>query len=165
MKLSNAINSLWILIYCSIIAAAFGVQIFAHEEPCPLCYLQRIGMILVSTGALLNLHFGLRNSHLALSLLGALFGGSVALRQIAIHACPGSSTFGEPIWGLSLYSWSFLTFIASIFMVILLLLVYQKEKKGFTEIGAGTKFVTLIFLFVVAANVVSALLTCGLGAC
>lgn len=166
MSLSYYLNILWILIYCAVIGTAIGLQIFNGEEPCPLCYIQRAAMLLVSLTALMNLHFGIREVHLGLAIIGSLFGGAVALRQIALHACPGSPTFGVPFWGLSLYTWSFLTFASSLLMCAILLLLYkpiQSEKPA--EITSATKGVTLLFLLITAVNVVSSYIDCGFGPC
>ena len=65
-----------------VLTMAFGFQYLFNELPCPLCLLQRIGFTIVALGFLLNIRFGLRPSHYAIALLGALFTAFVALRQV-----------------------------------------------------------------------------------
>ncbi len=166
-KWEQNLNALVILVICGILLGAFGVQIFLHEQPCPLCMLQRIGMIGVALGMLLNVQFGVRMSHYGFSLLSALMGGFVALRQISLHVCPGFSTFGLPVLGFSLYTWSFFIFVCSVLAVAVLLFLYDPEKakdpkpsrNKFCQIAFG-----LLFL-VVLANVFTSLIQCGLGPC
>ena len=85
----------------------FIFQIVLHELPCPLCLLQRLGFLCVALGFMMNLRFGLRPSHYAISILSALFTGFVALRQIALHVVPGSGSYGAAFLGMHLYTWSF----------------------------------------------------------
>ena len=112
-ELALILNLLLIFIICSVLMGAFYIQFVEHETPCPLCMLQRAGMVGVALGALLNLRFGISPAHYALSLLSCLTGGLVALRQISLHVCPQFPTFGIPVLGLSLYTWSFLVFVSS----------------------------------------------------
>ena len=86
--------------------SGFGYQLITHEDPCPLCLLERLGMIGIGVGALMNLRFGLRVEHLGLSLLAAFAGRLVSLRQIALHVCPEFPTFGSPVLGFDLYVWA-----------------------------------------------------------
>ena len=120
------LNALQALIIACVLFGGFGIQFFEHEEPCPLCLLQRIGMIGVASGALMNCRFGPNKAHYGLSLLAAFYGGFIALRQIALHVCPDFRTFGEPFWGLSLYTWSFLLFSCSVLYSGLLLLIFNQ---------------------------------------
>ncbi|NBS55227.1 disulfide bond formation protein B, partial [bacterium] len=40
-----------ILVLCMVLLGAFGVQLIEGALPCPLCVLQRLGMMLAATGA------------------------------------------------------------------------------------------------------------------
>lgn len=160
------LNALWIIIYCVIITGAFGVQLFEGEEPCPLCYLQRAGMISVATAALFNLYFGVRASHYGMALFSSVVGGAIAVRQIALHICPAFPTFGEPFWGLSLYTWSFLTFVASILATALLLMLYRPSQGERPEkVGVLAKLAAGYLFLIIVGNIISALVQCGLGIC
>jgi disulfide bond formation protein DsbB len=160
------LNALLIFILSGVLLSAFGVQFIYHEEPCPLCMLQRLGMVGVACGAALNLWFGARPSHYGIMLLSALFGGFVALRQISLHVCPGFSAFGFPVLGLSLYTWSFIVFVCVVLSVALLLFLYDPEEAPhpapLNTWGKGAiGFVFLITL----VNIVTTWIKCGLGPC
>ena len=107
---SRIISSLLIITLAGVITAGFGYQITMHEEPCPLCFLQRAAMIGAAIGQLLNFRFGVKMSHHAISLFHCLFGAVVSLRQISLHVCPGFPLFGSPVLGYSLYTWAGITF-------------------------------------------------------
>ncbi len=77
--------------------------------------LQRAVFFGVSLCLLLNLRFGFRASHYAMALLFAVFSAMVALRQIALHVLPGEGGYGTALFGLHLYTWSFI--VASLIIV------------------------------------------------
>jgi disulfide bond formation protein DsbB len=165
-KLARILNCLIILIISGILLGAFGIQIFEHERPCPLCLLQRICMISVATACLMNLKFGIQMKHYALCLLSSLLGGSVALRQISLHVCPTFSTFGIPVLGLSLYTWSFLVFTCVVFAVSILLFLYRPEYEKEKVDMNRLETLTFALIFVVAvANVMATFYQCGWGPC
>lgn len=166
-KLERDCNALVIVILCGVLLSAFGVQIFEHEQPCPLCLLQRLGMIGAATALLLNLFFGTRPSHYGLAILSSLFGGFVALRQISLHVCPGFSQFGVPVLGLSLYTWSFIVFVCVVLAVALLLFLYDPKESAAQRppLNAWSKTACALLLFVAAANVITTFMQCGLGPC
>lgn len=165
--LCKNLNALFILTLSGVLLAAYSVQFLKHEQPCPLCMLQRLGMIGVASGLLLNLKFGIRPIHYGLSLLSAIFGGGVALRQICLHICPGDPKFGKPILDLSLYTWSFITFSCSIFVIALLLFLYrsQTEPTSSVKMNILAKFSFAIIFLITLGNMVTTLLECGLSSC
>lgn len=161
------LNALIAIILSGILLAAFGVQIFMHEQPCPLCLLQRLGMLGVAAGALLNVWYGVRMSHYGVILLNALMGGLVALRQISLHACPGFSVFGLPVLGLSLYTWSFIIFVCVVLATALLLFLYD-PRESLDEpppLNLWCKASLGLILLISAANIFTTLFQCGLGPC
>jgi disulfide bond formation protein DsbB len=60
-----------------VLAAAFAAQFMLHELSCPLCLLQRILFATLAIGPILNIRFGPRPSHYAMSLLAAVAGAVV----------------------------------------------------------------------------------------
>lgn len=165
--LERNLNALLVVILSIVLLSAFGVQFIFHEEPCPLCMLQRLGMIGVATGALLNLRFGVQMSHYGLALLSALMGGFVALRQISLHVCPGFPEFGFPVLGLSLYTWSFIVFVCSVLMIALLLFLYNPTESGqeLKPMNGWSIFALTLILLIALANIVTTYLQCGFGPC
>lgn len=165
MMAEKHLNALMALVLASILLGAFAIQIFENEQPCPLCLMQRLGMLGVAAGALLNVRCGLRPAHYGLCLLSAVYGGFVALRQIALHVCPGFPTFGKPFWGLSLYTWSFITFASVVAFIGILLFLFDGKRTAELRLSW---FCHLAFICVLAAafgNIINALILCGISPC
>lgn len=148
---------------------AFALQIIFNELPCPLCLLQRVGLLGVAFGLLLNLRFGMRPSHYAIALLSALFTGFVALRQIALHVIPGTPGYGDTVFGLHLYTWSF---IISIAIVITTTIILGFDKQYHEKVAATktrypflTKTLFLILAGILMANIIGVFLECGFKEC
>lgn len=166
-KLERSLNTLWAFIICGVLLAGYSVQFFKHELPCPLCLLQRLSMIGVAVGPLLNLRFGIYPAHYAISILSALFGGFISLRQISLHVCPGFPSFGEPVLGLELYTWALIVFVCSIFAAALLLFFHTTYSQNIQKVRMN-KFEDTAFwlvLLITAANIITTLQECGFSAC
>ena len=69
--------------------AAFYFQIALNELPCPLCLLQRLGLVALGIGPVLALRLGPRPIHYGVTLLAALLGAAIASRQVMQHIMPG----------------------------------------------------------------------------
>lgn len=165
-NLEKHLNAVVVLILSSVLFGAFGIQIFYHENPCPLCLLQRLGMLGVGIGALMNLRYGIHRRHYAVCLLSAFFGGFVALRQIMLHVCPGFPRFGLPFWGLSLYTWSFIVFLCSVLFVAFMMLIFKQPSPEHAHKVQGWHRAPFAFLFVAAfANIFVTYALCGFGPC
>jgi disulfide bond formation protein DsbB len=78
----------WVAAYTVVMLSAFFIQFVKGEFPCPLCMLQRYGMILSTLGALFVIMQARRGTlttaryaqGLGLGLLGVLAGASVSVR-------------------------------------------------------------------------------------
>ncbi|MCH9667258.1 MAG: disulfide bond formation protein B [Actinomycetia bacterium] len=157
----------WLLGYSVVFLSAFFVQFSLGEFPCPLCMLQRYGMFLCSLGALFVImqarHGTLTASRyaqgLGMGLVGALAGSSVSLRQIALHIAPDDPGFGDPVFGLHLYTWALITFaIVMLYCGVMLMLM----PAGIPTAPAPqstprliSTIVVWIFIVLIAANVVA----------
>jgi len=108
-----------------IIGSALVVQFFYQEEPCPLCLLQRVAFLNIGIALLLNLRYGNRVSHWAMVVLSSVAGAAVSIRQILLHITDPQG-FGSPIFGLHLYTWSFLGFVLAIVGGTLMLVIYPE---------------------------------------
>jgi hypothetical protein len=124
-------------------------------------------MIGVAVALLMNLRFGIKVQHYGLAILSALMGRAVALRQISFHICPEFPPFGEPVFGLDLYVWSFFVFSCSQFAVAVLLILYGFSKNGdFTPVwGKGEKLAFGAVCLLSLANIYTSLSDCGFGPC
>jgi disulfide bond formation protein DsbB len=152
----------------AILLSAYGVQFGAGELPCPLCLLQRLAMLGVGTGALLNVLFGVRPRNYGISLASAIFGGAVAGRQILLHVAPGDPGFGAPLAGLHLYTWSFVAFVCVGAILSLMLVLDRQFSAGAAGRMPLSRFAAVaaaLFVLVATANVATTVLLCGLGPC
>jgi len=151
-----------------VLALAFIFQIIYKELPCPLCLLQRLGFFFIAFGLLLNLRFGPRPSHYSVILLSALFTSFVALRQIALHVVPGTGAYGDPVFGLHMYTWSFIISMAILITTSIMLGVERQYQLGY--LGAKKikwlvhiSFAALVLL--IGLNIGSIVMECGLSEC
>lgn len=165
-ELTRFANALWVLIVCLVLTGAYAYQFGKGLNPCPLCELQRLSLISMAIGPLLNLKFGIRMGHYSWALISALFGAFVAMRQICLHICPSFRQWGVPVFGLQLYTWSLIVFAASILGCALLLSLYRAQDNKLNpkmNLFEGTVAAYLILLAL--ANTITTLMQCGLGPC
>ena len=149
-----------------ILLFAFIFQFVLYELPCPLCLLQRIGFVCIAFGFLLNLRFGFRPSHYSIIILSGLFTAFVALRQIALHIIPGTGVYGSAIFGLHLYTWSF---IAAMLIVIVSTLLMGVDRQYQPTLSIRwprfSHFLFGLLTLLILANIISVILECGLNVC
>ena len=163
----------WVLAYTVVMLSAFFIQFVKGEFPCPLCMLQRYGMILSTLGALfiiMQARLGVLTTAryaqgLGLGLVGVLAGASVSVRQIELHILPGDPGYGEPFLRLHLYTWAFITFaIVMIYVGVMLILMPRGIPQAPPAGSAARKVSTAIiwlFIGVVAANVIAIIFLVG----
>jgi disulfide bond formation protein DsbB len=147
--------------------SAFYIQFVMGEFPCPLCMLQRYGMILATIGALFVIMQARRGvlttaryaQGLGMGMIGVLAGASVSVRQIELHILPGDPGYGEPFLRLHLYTWAFITFaIVMIYVGVMLMLMPRGIPHAPPAGRTARKISTVIiwiFIGVVAANVIA----------
>lgn len=147
---------------------AFAFQLIFKELPCPLCLLQRLGFFGIALGFLLNLRYGLRPSHYAIVILSALFTSFVALRQIALHVVPGTGAYGDPFLGWHLYTWSFVAAMIVLVVTAFMMSVdrqYHRTNLLVSRFRLLTSLLFVILLILVAINVATVYLQCGMMFC
>ena len=166
----------WVLAYTVVMLSAFFIQFVKGEFPCPLCMLQRYGMILATIGALFVIMQARRGTltiaryaqGLGMGLIAVLAGASVSVRQIELHILPGDPGYGEPFLRLHLYTWAFITFaIVMIYVGVMLMLMPKGIPAAPVADSAAWKISTAIiwmFIAVVAANVVAIIFLEGFAA-
>jgi disulfide bond formation protein DsbB len=157
----------WMLAYSVVMLSAFYIQFGQGEFPCPLCMLQRYGMILSTIAALFIIMQARRGTlttaryaqGLGMGLLSVLAGASVSVRQIELHILPGDPGYGEPFLRLHLYTWAFVTFaIVMIYVGVMLTLMPRGIPQAPAVDSPLRKVSTAIiwlFIAVVAANVIA----------
>lgn len=169
IKIIKVLNAIDVLGLAFLLLVAFILQIGFHELPCPLCLLQRLGVLAIAFGFLLNVQFKIRPAHYALSLLSAILTASISVRQIFLHVIPGDSGYGIPLFGLHLYTWVFLLCVGVIIYIAIIFSIapqYEYDRPSKTK---GMQFLThtvfvLVFLLAIF-NGISTYLECGIKAC
>jgi disulfide bond formation protein DsbB len=167
---SRSLNALGLLAVCGVLLGAYYFELVLGDLPCPLCLLQRVGLVAVGFGLALNLIYGPRPSHYGFMLISALYGGSVAVRQILLHIVPGTGTYGAPVLGLHYYTWSAIIFFLVLAGTALMLLFDKQfelatgdEVTGPAKFGGSglAKFAFAVLVLVTLGEAVSSLLECG----
>jgi disulfide bond formation protein DsbB len=155
--------TLHLCFYGVLILVLFGgycMEFIMKHEPCALCYLQRLGMVLASLCLLINLKHPSSKS-LGVCLLSSLFGAFVALRHNSLKFCCGGSMQPQ-ILGKSLPTWAFYVFGCSMIAVALLLLVNDRDPllpQKSTIFRVAFVFISLALL----VGILSTLLSRGCG--
>lgn len=166
--LSLQLNALGLLAVSVVLAFAFADQVIYGDLPCPLCILQRAGFAAVGFGLVLNLRFGPRPSHYGIMILAAVVGGSVSLRQIALHVVPGTGAYGDAFMELHFYTWAFILF-GFIVIGAAVMLLFDRQFADFGKNSAPLAGVVTavfaLFALLTFGNGVSTLLECGAGLC
>ena len=167
--LAVTLNAIGLYAVALVLATAFAAQLLLHELPCPLCLLQRIQFAALAIGPILNVRWGPRPSHYALSLLAALVGATFSTRQILLHITPGDAGFGTALLGYHYYTWALIGFVAAIaLLAVVLLFDRQFGEDGATPqvvVGGFARAAVWLVIGLTALNVVSTMLECGFGAC
>ncbi|HIF61176.1 MAG: disulfide bond formation protein B [Methyloprofundus sp.] len=156
------LNALGLLGISLILYIGFAIEFLYDELPCPLCLLQRVGFVFVMIGFMLNVMQGAKPINYGVVLVGALFGATMSLRQIAMHAIPGTGAYGSPIFGYHFYTWAFIIFVATIFGVAVLLLLTRDVIAISDEPLSGFyKLICWIAMVIVGFLVVMTFIECG----
>lgn len=164
-RLANLIEFAGALI---VLLLTFAMQFIYKELPCPLCLLQRLGFLMIAYGLMLNFRFGFRPSHYCIVLLSALFTSFVSLRQIALHVIPGTGAYGSAIFGLHLYTWSFILSMAFVLGTTCVLGI-DRQYLDTTRMPRGMRSIThmlaILLGVLIVANIVSIWMECGFQEC
>lgn len=166
--LSRLLNALGLVAVDTVLVLAFADQLWFRDLPCPVCILQRAGFIAAGFGIALNLIFGPRPSHYGVAILGAVVGGIMSADQVLHYVVPGSGSYGNAIFGLHLYSWALIMFVAIVVGCgVMLLFDRQYEPSGPPPLRQVTLPILAVALLALLAvgNVLSTLAICGVGLC
>jgi Disulfide bond formation protein DsbB len=175
--LARLINVVALLGLIGVLAGSLHLQIGIGEQPCPLCLIQRSAMIGLAVGPAMNLLWGMRPRHYALSMLAAVVGGAGSARQILLHiADPADPGYGPTVLGWHLYTWAFVTFLIGVVgMAVLLMwnrpfeLTDQGVDKGILHKPGMLRGLSLFAIFWIFLDLlivgISVLPECGLGMC
>lgn len=165
LGLSGLLNMCGLLGICLTLSIAFYYQLAQLEIPCPLCLLQRVGLIIAGMGFLFNVRLGIKNTHYAMVLVGCVVTGIIAARQVLLHILPGDTGYGSDFLGLHFYTWALLTAVLTVIAVALMLMVDEQERISLALFPNWNKAISLLFVILIAGNLISTVLECGAGQC
>lgn len=172
-QIARVINVLALFALIGVLAGSLHLQLGVGEQPCPLCLIQRSAMIGLAIGPVMNLLWGMKPAHYALSILAALVGAAGSTRQILLHiADPNDPGYGPAIFGYHLYTWAFITFAIGIAGCAFMLLwnkPFEAQDTGLRFQRSGFRIVALTAIFWVFLDLIVIAITvlpeCGLGMC
>ena len=149
-----------ILAICAVLIAAFVVQFGEGEFPCPLCMLQRMAMMLCALGPayiITKARDGeVKTTDFAtgygMSVVAAVGGASISIRQILLHIVPPDPGYGDPVLGLHLYMWALLVFVAVLVDSGLNLIFASELEPRKVEFGWLSRLVLWLLAAIVLAN-------------
>lgn len=170
-RLSYINAHLAVLVVSCVILGAFGVQFVGKEYPCPLCYLQRMAMILAVLGPARMISIGRRkgcvdtyafSTGFGMTVLASILGAAISIRQILLHIAPGDPGYGSPVFGLHLYTWALFVFVA-LLIDAGLHLTFIREDVPLVPLTPKllSKLVVWLFLLVITANAIAVFVQTG----
>lgn len=173
VQLARIINVLALVGLLGVLAGSLHLQFGVGEQPCPLCLVQRSGMIGLAIGPVMNLLWGIKARHYAISILAACAGAAGSVRQILLHiASPTDPGYGPAFMGLHLYTWAFVTFAVGVIGCAVLLMWntpmtcgdegISKQAGAFRAIAYAVICAVFLDAVVIAVSVIP---ECGLGMC
>lgn len=169
LYLLAATANAWVLIL--VLVAAFVVQFVTGEPPCPLCTVQRISLMLCALGPLYLLLNPRHDDEVTartvataagIAILAGLVGAAASGRQVLLHILPNDPGYGTPVFGLHLYTWCLIAFLAHITANGAMLVGTAWFAEGRVEGWRRTATVTAIaFAAIVVANIGSVIAEAG----
>ena len=161
-------------VIAGILTAAMTLQYVNGELPCPLCLLERVAMLGVCFGIVLNFRRGFSYQNTGFSLLFAIVLLVVSVRQslLDIYPRPGHEYIGSAIFGIHMPVWSIIIALALLSAYAIKLAIlggdeYLREA-DVSEFPAIRRIADILSIYVTAIcliNLVSVVLQCGLGEC
>jgi disulfide bond formation protein DsbB len=163
-----------LLVLCGILTAAAFLQYARGEIPCPLCLLERIAMLGIGFGVLLNLRTGFDDRNTGISLVFAVLLLIIGARQtlLDIYPRPGHDYVGSAILGLHMPVWSVVIALCVLaaFALKLAILGGDDHRRAnppgsFPVLPAAATALGALLVILCAINFGSAVVQCGLGEC
>jgi disulfide bond formation protein DsbB len=173
IHLSRLVNMAALAALLLVLTGSLYLQFVIGEQPCPLCMIQRSGMIALAIGPLMNLLWGLKPRNYALVILASFVGGAGSVRQILLHIANDTDpAYGPAILGFHMYTWAAIVFGVATVGVALMLMwdgpIEAKEPGLMAEPGRLRALALALFGLVAIYTLVitlSVIPECGLSAC
>ena len=172
------LNYVYLLVVMFVIAGilttAMTLQYANGELPCPLCLLERVAMLGVCFGIMLNFRSGFSYQNTGFSLLFAIVLLIIAVRQslLDIYPRPGHEYIGSAIFGIHMPVWSIIIALSLLTAYAIKLSILGGDEHireaDLASFPAIKKIADLLSVYVTAIcviNLVSVVLQCGVGEC
>jgi disulfide bond formation protein DsbB len=143
---------------------AIVVQLISHDIPCPLCLLQRVGILAIALPYILNIMNYRHRFHYLISIIAALLTMMPSIRQVFLHITPDSGSYGDTLLGLHLYTWVVILCI-SIILWSSILMTFCTNQPNYKKIGIFEKIILSIYFLIILFNIASTFLECGFTQC
>jgi hypothetical protein len=149
-------------------------QYVLGEVPCPLCLLERAALFGVCFGIMQNFRHGFSYRNTGISLVFAILLLVVAARQtlLDIYPRPGHEYVGSAIFGLHMPVWSIVIALTILIAVAVKMAIVggdeyleKADPRSFPLVDTIAGFLSVYVIVILAINLVSAILQCGLGEC
>jgi disulfide bond formation protein DsbB len=144
--------------------AVFVLGFVYGDSPCVMCWEQRIGMSLVALVGLFVLRYGPKPKYIGLGVLIAIWGVFMGMRHTGMHAARDiGQGFSAEILGAHTYTWALFIYWVCVATMGLLLMMTKKEdiEDRPRSLGLLGGFAGIVFLVVIAGNVVQAFASTG----
>ncbi len=149
---------------------ALFIQIFLHEMPCPLCLLQRFGLLAVNIGALLSIKHGKAFRYDLMIIISIIITMIISIRQVMLHIIPGDLGYGLVFLGIHLYTWNV---VLSFMMIVSVAIAYLFDAIMPTILHNMIcmyrikiwKIFLIIAVILCLTNLISTYLECGFTMC
>ncbi len=163
-----------LFVLAGILTAAMVLQYGAGELPCPLCLLQRMAMLGVCFGIMLQLRYGTSFRFSGIGLLFTIVLLIVSVRQtlLDIYPRPGHEYIGSAVFSLHMPVWSILIALALITAFAVQMMVWGGHEgravariESYPVINGLATLLALYVLAVATINTASVFVQCGAGQC
>ncbi|MEV7415911.1 disulfide bond formation protein B [Streptomyces sp. NPDC089919] len=106
---------------CGTLAGAYFFQFGLAEYPCPMCLLQRVFFLLSALGPAWIVYRSRKGAVTARewaagwgwAVVAALAGSTVSATQVLMHIVPPDPGYAGALFGLHLYTWALIAFLAA----------------------------------------------------
>jgi len=149
------------------------IQIACHQIPCPLCLLQRLGLLGMGVGLISAFRRDYSPAHIGAVMVFSLYLLMVGVRQSLnnIVARPGHHWIGGTILGLHLPVWAVITAFGLLLLCAAALLVAPRSAQPFSAEKACPLihrlgvFMSACLIMLCGMNLLMVFLQCGVGIC
>lgn len=136
---------LYVLGMCATLAGAYTFQFVLWEYPCPMCLLQRMFFLLSAIGPTSIIVKSRRGAvstrefatgwgwAVLVAVLGALVSGS----QVLMHIVPPDPGYAGALFGLHLYTWALIAFLAAVAAGGIMLFLTQFAEPATAAVTSG----------------------------